>query len=204
MIKKIFLFLLRKYSKSEEERIEIYKVLLDKTSDTYNEQTVFGNVYNAHIEFIMSSGLVKKLIRKQDLHSLQMIGSGLKKAYEQALMFLDTTDENYPISQLQAEIKKLPAIELEAKSTNVKYHPARVDDLEYKVTEYYNQIAKLKDERTSAERYHFEQKNTIENLSNQVEFWKTKYTNSFIEVAEANKKAEIYRVEFLKKVQDEI
>jgi hypothetical protein len=204
MIQKIFLFLLRKYSKSEEERIEIYKVLLDKTSDTYNEQTVFGNVYNAHIEFIMSSGLVKKLIKKQDLHSLQMIGSGLKSAYAQALMFLDTTDESYPISQLQAEMKKLPAIELEVKTTGVKYHQARVDDLEYKVTDYYNQIAKLKDERASAERYHFEQKNTIENLSNQVEFWKTKYTNSFIEVAEANKKAEIYRVEFLKKVQDEI
>lgn len=112
-MKKLFLLLLRKYSKSEEQRLEVYKVLLDKTSDTYKEQTVFGNVYNAHIEFIMSSGLVKKLIKKQDLHSLQMIGSGLKVAYKNVLLCLGTTDENYPISQLQAEITKLPAIELE-------------------------------------------------------------------------------------------
>lgn len=208
MINKIFFFLLRKYSKSEAERIEIYKVLFDKTSDTYNEQTVFGNVYNAHIEFIMASGLVKKLIKKQDLHSLQMIGSGLKEAYKRALLFLGTTDENYPISQLQAEMIKLPAIELEVKSSNiktvetepadVKYHPARVDNLEYQVNDYCNQISKLKEEKASAENYHFEQKNKIEDLAVQVEFWRLKYANSFMEINEANRKVEVFREELLR------
>ena len=43
-MKKLFLFLLEKYTKTEEDRLIVFNILHDKVSDTYSEQTTFGNV----------------------------------------------------------------------------------------------------------------------------------------------------------------
>ena len=55
----LFFYLLKKYSKTEEDRLKILAELDNGIYWTYNEQTPFGNVYNYFIEFIMANPFVK-------------------------------------------------------------------------------------------------------------------------------------------------
>lgn len=89
MLKRIFKYLLVKYSNNEKDRIEIQKVLNSQITETYREQTVFGNVYNANIEFIMSQPLLEKLINDNDKESLVIVKRGLVKSTNEAITFID-------------------------------------------------------------------------------------------------------------------
>lgn len=81
-MKKIFLFLLKKYASTEEGRLEIYEVLHQKTCDAYNEQTPYGNVYNSNVEFVMANSFIQTLVRQNSSNSLNMIRNGMKESVE--------------------------------------------------------------------------------------------------------------------------
>lgn len=87
-MKTIFFWLLRKYSKTENDRLNIHKVLNEQVNNTYNEQNVYGNIYNAHIEFIMANEFIKKLVRESDEDILKAIDNGLQTAYLKALEYI--------------------------------------------------------------------------------------------------------------------
>lgn len=88
MIKKLFLFLLKKYTKTEEQRLEVFKVLQEQVSNTYSEQSGVGQIYAAHTEFIISNEVICKCVKNGDEQNLTMIASGLNKAYERSLEFI--------------------------------------------------------------------------------------------------------------------
>lgn len=48
-MKRLFMYLLKRYSTTEKERIEILQVLEDNVLGDYYEQNSFGNVYNSFI-----------------------------------------------------------------------------------------------------------------------------------------------------------
>ena len=84
-MKRLFLFLLRKYSKTESQRMEIYKELWYKTKDEYCEQTAFGNVYNMNIEVLMSNPFFEsRVMLGQDEH-LRMLKEGLSKSFDESV-----------------------------------------------------------------------------------------------------------------------
>ena len=60
-MKRLFLYLLKKYSKRENGRKIIYEQLWDSVINEYNEQTSYGNIYNINIEFIMFNPFIKKV-----------------------------------------------------------------------------------------------------------------------------------------------
>ena len=93
-MKRFFLMLLRKYSKTEKGRMEILKVLQDKVSEDYPEQTVYGNLYNFHIECLMSNELVNQLVGEDDEVELDRIEKGLTNSYHRALTYIEDEDEN--------------------------------------------------------------------------------------------------------------
>lgn len=88
-MKKLFLFLLRRYSNTEKERLQIIKILNDKVSDNYREQTTFGNVYNSNIEFIMANEFINKLVKDKDVESLKIVETGLTHSYWKAVEFIN-------------------------------------------------------------------------------------------------------------------
>ena len=79
---------LNKYSKTEEDRNEILKVLQDKVCEDYPEQTVYGNLYNFHIECIMSNELVNQLVGEEDEIELDRVEKGLSNSYRNALIYI--------------------------------------------------------------------------------------------------------------------
>ena len=87
-MKKIIFWFFRIYSKTEKERLEIYALLYEQTEKTYNEQTTFGNVYNANIEFLMANKFVKQLVKENDEKSLAIVGSGLQTSFTKSLTYI--------------------------------------------------------------------------------------------------------------------
>ena len=73
MRKRIFLYLLRKFSRTEEKRLMILREMWAGVLREYNEQTYTGNVYNFQIEFIMSNDYIKMLSTSGDERTLDRI-----------------------------------------------------------------------------------------------------------------------------------
>jgi hypothetical protein len=88
MLKKLFFFLLKKYSKTEKQRLLIYKELFYQVEKTYPEQTVYGNVYNANVEFLMSNPFVISRVRINDTEGLQMLKSGLQNSFDESISYI--------------------------------------------------------------------------------------------------------------------
>ena len=88
-MKRIFLWLLKKYANTEKGRIEIMHIMDDKVSDNYSEQTLYGNVYNYFIEFIIANPFVVKCTLQKDKKSLQMLKSGIDKSFDEAIKYIE-------------------------------------------------------------------------------------------------------------------
>jgi hypothetical protein len=87
-MKKLFFFLLRRYSNTESERMEIYREMWYKTKEEYNEQTAFGNVYNMNTEVLMSNPFIQNRVKQEDTEHLQMLKQGLSNSFDESVDFL--------------------------------------------------------------------------------------------------------------------
>lgn len=87
-MKRLFIYLLKKYSKSEEERLEILSILNEKVQETYTEQSVYGNIYNFYIEFIISLNVIRDLVKNDNQDHLDMIKRGIDASYEESIEWI--------------------------------------------------------------------------------------------------------------------
>lgn len=90
-MKKIILFLLRFYLKGEKERLVIYKELYENMSVEYSEQTAYGNLYNASIEFLSQNPIVRSnsLIEAEDfIETHNRINSILNSAHMKTVNYI--------------------------------------------------------------------------------------------------------------------
>lgn len=87
-MKKIFLWILKKYTSTESGRIEIMRIMDDKIGDNYNEQTQYGNVYNYLIEFLMANPFVVKCSLNKDEKSLDMLKHGINESFDVAVGYI--------------------------------------------------------------------------------------------------------------------
>jgi hypothetical protein len=87
-MKKLFLFLLRRYAKTESGRMEIQKELWYKVEDEYHEQTEFGNVYNMNIEVLMSNPFFEGKVRLGEVEDLKMLKEGLSESFDDSIEFI--------------------------------------------------------------------------------------------------------------------
>jgi hypothetical protein len=87
-MKAIFRYLLKKYSQTERGRIEIMRIMDDKVSDNYSEQTLYGNVYNYFIEFVIANPFIVKCTLKNDKESLDILKSGIQKGFDEAVGYI--------------------------------------------------------------------------------------------------------------------
>lgn len=88
MMKKIFFFLLRKYSNTEAERMVIYKQLWNKVCADYSEQTAFGNVYNMNTEILLSNPVFNKFAKEENKEYLKMLEGVLAESFDDSVEFV--------------------------------------------------------------------------------------------------------------------
>jgi len=87
-MKKLFFYLLKRYSQTEKDRIQILSKLDEQIYWTYNEQTTFGNVYNYFIEFVMSNDFIKTRVKENDKESLKIIKKGINNTFDDAIGYI--------------------------------------------------------------------------------------------------------------------
>jgi hypothetical protein len=91
-MKILFNFLLKKYSKTEVDRIVIYKELWESITNEYNQQTYPGNILNMQIEFMLSNPIVIKSVKNKDYIYLQIIKNVVIKGVDQGIEILIKTN----------------------------------------------------------------------------------------------------------------
>jgi len=87
-MKRLFLFLLKKYTFTEKERFEVYNVLQEQVRNDYTEQNNHGNLSNGFIEFIMSSDLVNDYVQKNNKDALNSIRKCLSDDFDKSVNFI--------------------------------------------------------------------------------------------------------------------
>lgn len=88
-MKKLFLYLLRKYSQTEKQRMEIHRELWYQVKNEYNEQTAFGNVYNMNIEVLMSNPFIQSSVHLGETDRLQVLKTGLNNSFDTAIDYIE-------------------------------------------------------------------------------------------------------------------
>jgi len=88
-MKRLFFYLLRRYSWTEKQRMEIYSRLWESVTDQYSEQSGFGNVYNMNIEFLMANPVIISLVGKKDKGGINAIKRGLNNSFNEAIGYVD-------------------------------------------------------------------------------------------------------------------
>jgi len=87
-MKRLFLFLLKRYTRTEKGRMEVYEQLWDSITSEYNEQSGFGNVYNMQIEVLMANPVISKLVFERDRKSLSMIRRGIQNSFGTSIEYI--------------------------------------------------------------------------------------------------------------------
>ncbi len=88
-MKRLFLFLLKRYTRTEKERMEVYEQLWDSVTSEYNEQSGFGNIYNMQVEFLMANPFISKLVLEKDRKSLSMIKRGIQNSFGTSIEYIE-------------------------------------------------------------------------------------------------------------------
>ena len=84
-MKRLFLFLLRKYSKTESQRMEIYRELWYQTKSDYREANVFENINNMNIEVLMSNPFFNSRVMLGQYEDLKNLKEGLGKSFDESV-----------------------------------------------------------------------------------------------------------------------
>ena len=90
-MKKLFLFLLKRYGNTESGRMEIYKHLWYKTKEDYPEQNVFGNFYNMNVEVIMSNPFFAIRAQSGAAEDLKKMKENLSQSFDDSIHFVRET-----------------------------------------------------------------------------------------------------------------
>ena len=88
-MKWLFKKLLERYSKTESERLEIFKVLDEQVQFEYSEQSRNGNVYNLFLEFVISNNLIIDRLNVEDYESIKKIKSLINKGFDSGLTIIE-------------------------------------------------------------------------------------------------------------------
>ena len=84
-MKKIFFFLLSKYSKTESQRMEIYKELWYQTKNEYDATTAFENMCNMNIEVLMSNPFFVSRVALGQYEDLKNLKEELEKSFDESV-----------------------------------------------------------------------------------------------------------------------
>lgn len=87
-MKKLFYWMLKRYSQTEKGRINIIRILDEQVQEEYCEQTIYGNVYNHFIEFAMANPFIVKCALRKDEEALDMLKKGIDSAFDRSVEYI--------------------------------------------------------------------------------------------------------------------
>ena len=89
MLKKLFFFLLKKYTTTDKERIAILKVINQSVCEDFYEQTVYGNIYNYFWEFMRSLELSIVIIGPNNQENMKIVKRGMSQTFDGFIRYIN-------------------------------------------------------------------------------------------------------------------
>lgn len=87
-MKRLFIYLLKKYSRNEKDRVGILRVLDEQVQNEYTEQTGFGNVYNFFSEFLLASSFTREMVNLGEDHSIDVLKGGINSTFDETITMI--------------------------------------------------------------------------------------------------------------------
>ena len=84
-MRKLFYYLLKKYSTLEKDRAYIIQYLEQKVCSEYTEQTFNGNFYILFIEYYISNDWLQERVEKNDNISLHQLRTLVNSAFADSI-----------------------------------------------------------------------------------------------------------------------
>lgn len=87
-MKRLFIYLLKKYSRNEKDRVEILRILDEQVQNEYTEQTGFGNVYNFFSEFLLASSFTREIVNLGEDDSINVLKGGINSTFDETITMI--------------------------------------------------------------------------------------------------------------------
>lgn len=82
-MRRLFFHLLKRYTRTEQNRLAILRELFNGVLRDYSEQTMPGNIHNFTIETLLANDWIRQAVHTQDRGTLQVIKNTITYAVEE-------------------------------------------------------------------------------------------------------------------------
>ncbi len=83
-MRRLFFHLLKRYIRTERDRLVILRELFNGVQQDYYEQTMPGNIHNFTVETLIANPWVRRAVLSQDRGTMQIIKNTLTHSVEEA------------------------------------------------------------------------------------------------------------------------
>ncbi len=83
-MRRLFFHLLKRYIRTERDRLVILRELFNGVQQDYYEQTMPGNIHNFTVETLLANDWVRRAVLEQDMGTLQIIRNTLTHSVDDA------------------------------------------------------------------------------------------------------------------------
>ena len=87
-MRKLFMILLERYSRTEKDRIFINRLLQVQISKEHIEENLYGNIYDHQVELLVSNELLRKAVSSNDKETIMIIKKGINSAFDTAVRYM--------------------------------------------------------------------------------------------------------------------
>ena len=102
-MRRLFLHLLKRYTRTEQDRLVVLQTLFQGVLRDYYEQTMPGNIHNFTVETLLANEWVRQAVHTQDKGTLQVIQNTIHYAVEAAYRQIEEEQDPSPQEMLWEE-----------------------------------------------------------------------------------------------------
>ena len=100
LMRRLFLHLLKRYTRTEQDRLVVLKEVFNGVLQDYTEQTMPGNIHNFTIETLLANDWVRHVVEDEDQGTLQIVKNIITYAVDEAYSHI-RTGEGLPPMELK-------------------------------------------------------------------------------------------------------
>ena len=105
-MRRLFFHLLKRYTRTEQDRLVILRELFNGVLRDYSEQTMPGNIHNFTIETLLANEWVRQVVHTNDKGTMQIIKNTITFAVEEGYRQIEK-EESMPAKPFWSETSEV-------------------------------------------------------------------------------------------------
>ena len=102
-MRRLFFHLLKRYTRTEQDRLVILRGLFNGVLRDYSEQTMPGNIHNFTIETLLANEWVRQVVHSEDKETLRIIRNTIFAATSEAFIQIKKEGKSIPTKPFWSE-----------------------------------------------------------------------------------------------------